>query len=60
MARQSKTPLERLQADIDNCNKRNGCDCYCSEQRQKECSKLRKHAARIDYCMTNDIPIELW
>ena len=35
MARQSKTPLERLQAEIDKCNKRNGCNYYCSEQRQK-------------------------
>ena len=55
-----KTPLEKLQEAIDRCNNRNGCDCYCSEQRQKDCSKLRKHAARIDYCLTNDIPIELW
>ena len=60
MARQSKTPLERLQAQIDKCNNRNGCDYYCSEHRQKECSLLRKHEARIDYCMTHDITIELW
>lgn len=60
MTRQSKTPLQRLQAEIDKCNKRNGCNHYCSEQRQKECEKLRKHDARIDYCMTNDIPIDMW
>ena len=60
MARQSKTPLERLQAEIDRCNNRNGCDCYCSEQRQKECSKLRKHDERVDYCMRHDLPIEYW
>ena len=55
-----KTPLEKLQEAIDRCNNRNGCDCYCSASRQQECSKLRKHDERIDYCMTNDIPIELW
>ena len=55
-----KTPLEKLQAAIDRCNNRNGCDCYCSASRQQECSKLRKHAERIDYCMTHDIPIHMW
>lgn len=60
MARRAKTPLERLQAEIDRCNNRNGCDYYCSASRQQECSKLRKHDARIDYCMTHDIPIHMW
>ena len=60
MAIRAKTQLEKLQAAIDRCNNRNGCDCYCSASRQKECSKLRKHDARINYCMTHDIPIELW
>ena len=60
MARQSKTPLQRLQAQIDNCNNCNGCDFYCSEQSQKECSLLRKHDERVDYCMKHNIPIEYW
>ena len=60
MARQSKTPLEKLQTAIERCNNRNGCDYYCSASRQQECEKLRKHDARIDYCMTHNIPIEMW
>ena len=60
MARQSKTPLERLQAQIDNCNNCNGCNFYCSEQSQKECSLLRKHDERVNYCMKHNIPIEYW
>ena len=60
MVRQAKTHLQRLQAEIDRCNNRNGCDSYCSEQRQKECSKLRKHDERVDYCMRHDIPIQYW
>ena len=60
MTRQSKTPLERLQAEIDKCNKRNGCDYYCSAQRQKECAKLRQHDERVDYCMKHNVPIEYW
>lgn len=60
MARQVKTPLGRLQADIDRCNNRQGCDAYCSQQWQKSCPKLRKHGERIDYCMKHDIPIQYW
>ena len=60
MARQSKTPLERLQAQIDKCNNRNGCDSYCSKQWQKTCPKLRQHDERVDYCMKHDVPIEYW
>lgn len=60
MARQSKTPLQKLQAEIDRCNNRNGCDCYCSASRQQECSKLRKHDERVDYCMKHELPIEYW
>ena len=60
MARQSKTPLQRLQTQIDKCNNRNGCDSYCSEHRQKECSLLRKHDERVDYCMRHDVPIQYW
>lgn len=60
MARQSKTHLERLQAQIDQCNNHNGCDFYCSKNWQKICPKLRQHNERVDYCMKHNIPIEYW
>lgn len=55
-----KSPLTRLQEDIDRCNSKNGCDAYCSKSQQALCPKLRRHAERMDACIKQNIPVHLW
>ena len=60
MTKPRKTTLGRLQADIDRCNKKNGCDAYCSKSNQAMCSKLRAHAEQVAYLREHNIPPERW
>ena len=60
MARKYKTPLAKLQEDIDRCNHHSGCDTYCSPEHQCMCPKLRRHAERMEECRREKIPMHLW
>lgn len=60
MTKPRKTILGRLQAEIDRCNKKNGCDAYCSKVNQGMCPLLRRHAERIAYLREQNIPPEKW
>ncbi len=55
-----KTELEKLQEEIDKCNKGRGCIYHCSLCKQEKCEKLKRHSDRIKYCCDNNIPIEFW
>lgn len=55
-----KTPLDKLQKDIDRCNNRRGCDSSCSLRHQANCSKLKAHEARRDYCREQGMEIWQW
>lgn len=55
-----KTVLGRLQAKIDKCNNKRGCDSYCSKANQAMCDKLRKHSEQISYLREQEIPVERW
>jgi len=35
--------LGKYQKDIDKCNKKKGCDAFCSSQEQQGCPKLQRH-----------------
>ena len=52
--------LTSIQKQIDACNCKQGCDKYCSKEMQKNCSRLKRHQERIDYCKTMGISIEHW
>lgn len=55
-----KTELQRLQKAIDQCNYNKGCNVHCSKSNQKVCTKLIKHAARMDYCRQHELSITEW
>lgn len=55
-----KTPLDKLQSDIDQCNQKRGCDAWCSKFEQKHCQKLRAHAERMAHCRKINLPIQYW
>lgn len=55
-----KTPLDRLQKQIDRCNRKSGCNSKCSLEFQKKCPLLLAHEARRDECREKGIPIYLW
>lgn len=40
--------LGKYQKAIDKCNKKNGCNTYCSLESQKNCEKLQKHREEIE------------
>ena len=52
--------LTSIQKQIDACNCKQGCDKYCSKEMQKNCSRLKRHQERIDYCKAMGISIEHW
>lgn len=52
--------LTSIQKQIDACNCKQGCDKYCSKEMQKNCSRLKRHQERIDYCKAMGISIEYW
>lgn len=52
--------LTSIQKQIDACNYKQGCDRCCSKEMQKNCSLLKKHQERIDYCKAMGISIEHW
>ena len=56
----SKTPLERIQKQIDKCNDKRGCDNCCSKEKQDECNLLKAHAKRISDCREWNLPIWYW
>lgn len=35
--------LAKYQAEIDKCNKKRGCDRYCTKAQQDTCIKLIQH-----------------
>lgn len=55
-----KTPLEKLQEDIDTCNDHQGCDSKCCQRYQKTCYKLIAHKERANWCAKHSMPIEQW
>ena len=56
----SKTPLEKLQKQIDKCNDKRGCDYFCSKAKQQECDLLKAHAKRMSDCREWNLPIQYW
>lgn len=60
MANNQKTPLTKIQEEIDRCNNKNGCNAYCSKAQQALCPKLIRHSARMDFCREKNMPIHMW
>lgn len=54
------TQLEKLQKQIDKCNRKDGCNSKCSKEIQEKCPLLLAHTARRNECREKNIPIELW
>lgn len=52
--------LTSIQKQIDACNYKQGCDRCCSKEMQRNCSLLKMHQERIDYCKAMGISIEYW
>lgn len=55
-----RTPLERIQREIDRCNRKDGCNARCSPAVQKKCPLLKAHAARIEECQEKGLPFTAW
>ena len=56
----SKTPLEKIQKQIDTCNDRRGCDARCSAKEQRECELLRAYEKRMNDCREWGLPVQYW
>lgn len=54
------TKLEKIQKEIDKCNNNCGCNSCCSFKYQQKCKKIKKHSERIEECIKNNLPVELW
>lgn len=39
--------LGKYQKDIDKCNKKRGCNAFCSQEDQKGCPKLKRHSEEM-------------
>lgn len=56
----NRTRLERIQREIDLCNRKNGCNAKCEPRVQKTCPLLRAHADRIAECQEKGLPFTVW
>ena len=55
-----RTRLERIQREIDFCNRKSGCDSTCSPAVQRTCPLLKAHAARMEECREKGLPFTAW